>query len=160
MRLTTCFLLFACKADVGIPDDWATSVIPFASTTVSDTTCGAVALPGLFGVGVNIGPDRFPGEPVFKLEFTGGPRRTCQTGAVSAPFTFDCNEDGPQQHWVNQDERDCIGNADVWYSGAFLGPREAYVDIVFDVTDCPCETSCIPYPAPCKIEARFNYADP
>ena len=129
MRLTTILLLVtACgEQDVGIPDDWATEYIPQATFETSGD-CGD-ALPYQWTTGgLKIdNPSPRPNEPEYWIRFEDGPRTTCETPHLTPPFTFTCTT---QKHWVNMDERDCVGNADATSSGTFFGPREAEVDIV------------------------------
>jgi len=162
-RLLPLLTLAACgPPDVGIPDDWATEPIPQASLQVVDTTCGPEQPSQWMTEPIFIsGANPRPGEPQFALQFEGGVSHHCDAEPpVDGAYAFTCDNSYPRTHWVNTEERDCPGHALVDVSGAFTGPRSATIDFVYDVNDCPCETSCSPFPGPCVFQARMTYADP
>lgn len=160
LLLSGCHLLRG-TPDVGIPDDWATEPIPINDVEVVETTCGEHLPPQQWvGPGLWIDyPSYVSGEPEFSLKFGDGRRHRCITHDEAAPYSFECDLDQPRKEWVNHDERDWQGFADYTIGGTFAGPREAAIDLTFDVNDCPRESSCLPYPAPCKVSVRMTYSD-
>ena len=160
--VVACLVLCGCssESDLAIPDDWATETIPQATIDVSGDCADVLPYEFVTG-GIHIGnPSPWPNEPMIWLDFEYGPNPTCTVELKGPPFAFSCHDDGPLRHWVNRDERECQGFADVAISGSFGGPRNASVNLTYAVTDCPCDTSCAPFPAPCTLNALMTYADP